>query len=359
MDFPVEATVHLNYFQDEREVVKILRSHGFTVEDRGTDEVRVQGSFLKLRSVKARLEQLQNQNDVHSSSRLPVSSGAIPKNYYSSRSVSHSNRDTASPPSPNTSAPQVSGVSYNHPTSVQYRPTSSQHRGESFVVDGDVFKYADQLRRKVMDNILHSHEVRMRVNEADESFQISVEGHRAKAAAGELQRFLNDLSRSLRTQEVPLKDMDHKGVAVLQGIKEKGNIHDSVLVCEMKDRLHLIGPSDKSFELKQRLSGRAGRTFGRNSRKRSSSVPAVSRKNRDGGKLSAVGAAGYSPSKSKGDDWEDAEPGGAASRRRTHSESRENKQARSRSGNLQQETENKLQPLETTKYPQAITTKTS
>lgn len=375
MDFPVEVSVHLNIFQDEREVVEILRSHGFTLKDRRTNEVRVQGLFSKLRSVKAHLEQLlkaQNQNSV-SSSCHSVSSGAIPKNYCNNRSRNKPTHASAS--SPNTSASLVSDTSYNHPTSPQYRAASSlrpdqrgsvRRRRESFVVEEDVFKYADQLRREDINRILMIHQVRMRVDEADESFQITLEGTNVRAAAGELQSFLNDLTRSLRTQEVPLKDMGPKGEVVLQRIREKRNIHDSVLVREMNDRLHLIGPSGKSYELKQRLleksagqSGRTGRTFDRNSMKRSSSLPAVGRKitDRDSGAVAKtspvraadhfpsepVGAAGYSPSKYKDDKQGDAEPEWGASRRRTQSETRENKRIKSRNGYLQQETENKQQ----------------
>lgn len=368
MDFPVEATVHFNIFQDKREVVGILTSHGLTLKDLRTNQVRVRGSFSKLRSVKARLEQLpQNQNSVYSSSYLPASSGAIPKNYCH-------NRSRNKPPHASGSSPNVSETSYYHPTPPQHRAPSSslrpdprgsvRRRRESFVVEADVFRYASQLRRQDMNHILMTHHVTLGVDEGDENFQLTLEGTNVRAAAGELQSFLNDLTRSLRTQEVPLKDMGPKGQDVLKRIQEKRNIYESVLVCEMNDRLHLIGPSGRSYELKQKLletsaeqSGRTGRTFDRNSRKRSSSLPAVGRKNtgRDSGAVSKtspvrgadhfpsepVGAAASSPSKYKDDKQGDAEPEWGASRRRTQSETRESKRVQSRNGHLPQETENK------------------
>lgn len=371
MDFPVEATVRLSEFQDEGAVVEILRTHGFKLDTGRTQAVRVQGSFSQLRAAKARLDQLlnaQNQNSVCSSPCHPVSSGAIPKNDCNNRSRYKPTHASASPPC--TSASSVSGESYHHPASPQHRAASSPsperrgsvgHRRESFVVEADVYKYADQLRREDISRILMTHGARMGVDEGDESVQINLEGMDVGAAAGKLQSFLNDLSRSLRTQEVPLHNMAPRGKAVLQGIRKQGNIHDSVLVCEMNDRLHLIGPSGESYQLKQRLlgkpadqSGRTGRTLDRSSWMRSSSLPAVGRKTagRDRGavaKTSPVraadhlpsgpgGAAGYSPSKYKDDKRGDAEPQPGASRTRTLSETRQNK---SRNGSQQQETENK------------------
>lgn len=370
--------MHLNYFQDKREVVDILRSHGFAMTDCGTNEVRVTGSFLRLKSVKVHLEQLleaQKQTNVYSSSHCPVSSGAIPKNHYNSRSVSGGNSSRvgsrhklphASASSPNTSASRVSDTSYSHPSSPQYRASYSlrpdqcgsvRHRNESFAVEGDVFMYAQQVRHKDMNNILERHNVRLRVDEVGESFYITLEGKSERRAAGELQSFLNYLTRSLRTQEVPHKDMSDKGKVVLQRIRENSNIYYSVLVYDMNDRLRLIGPSAESYELKQILleksvdqSGRTGRTFDRNSRKRSSSLPAGSRKNadRDGGGINKpspvraadhspskpVGATGNSPSKYEDDKKEDPEP--EPSRRRSWSVSCQNKQAKSRNGYLRE-----------------------
>ncbi|XP_044028842.1 uncharacterized protein si:dkey-154b15.1 [Siniperca chuatsi] len=383
MDFPVEATVHLNIFPNETKVREILRSHGFVLTDLSSDQVRVKGRFLKLKSVKASLEPLlnsQTKTDIVPSSSSPVqkvSSGAISK-YYTDNS-SHGNRSRsgsrnkpphASPSSPTTSSSWASRSSNNHPTSPEYRASFSpipdqrgsfRHGGESFVVDADVFMYANQLRKKDIDGILDSHNVRMEACQVADSFNITLLGKSARIAVGKLQSLLNNLNESLRTQEVPLKDMDHEGKGLLERIWKNKNIYGSVLVCAMNDKLHLIGPSGESYQLKQRLlgrpvdqTGRTGRTFDRNSRSRSSSLPPVSRKNteRDSGAIaypSPVGAAGYSPSKYQDDKREGAEPKrgadarfvqGRAFRTRSQSESREKTRVE-RANSHVQELENK------------------
>lgn len=342
MNLPVEATIHLKNFPDKKMVREILKSHGFTLMDLNSDQVRVKGSFSKLRNVKAHLEQLQNQMRIPLSSS-PVqstSSGAISK-YYTKHSLDVSDgkanhlkyRDKpspASPSSPDTSLSWRSGSFHNRPTSAESRAAFSQRpdhsmsfrRGmESFVVDADVLKYARRLRKKDIEGILASHAVRLEEVQVGNNMNITLQGKSAKMAAGKLQSLLNDLSKSLRTQEVLLKDMDRDSQALLEKIEKDKNIYKSVLVCMMSDRLHLIGPSGESYELKQRLSGRpvdhsgrTGRTFDRDSRKRSHSLPPLTgrtagRERDANANPSPVGARGYSPSKYQdvGEDSDESE----------------------------------------------------
>lgn len=380
--------MHLSFFQDETEVRKILKSHGFEMTDLTNNQVRVKGYFLKLKAAKARLEKLlqsesQNKMSPHLSSPVPtVSSGAIPKYYTNKSTEPHGDRgrsgsrdkpQRASLSSPDTSASWLSKSSYNRPTSLEYRassPPRADQRGslrqgsESFLVDADVFRYAERLRKADIDKILKSHNAKIVARECGESVNITLQGRNAKTAVSNLQRLLNDLNKSLRTQEVPLKDMDREGSALLATIRKHKNIYDSVLVCEMSDRLHLIGSSVRSYELKQKLLGRpvgqsqrTGRTFEKNSRGRSSSLPPMNRKSteRDNGAIassSPAGAAGYSPSKYQDDKQEGAKhewgararpsPSGAL-RRGSHSESRMKKQTETANGFVQ-ETESKRKP---------------
>ncbi|XP_040908728.1 uncharacterized protein si:dkey-154b15.1 [Toxotes jaculatrix] len=333
MDFTVEATIHLNLFRDETKVREILRSQDFEMRDLGRNQVRVRGSFWKLKCVRVSLEQLLNSQTqtkttpFSSSPVQTVSSKAISTLYTNNGYVSHGNRgrlesrDKAlrgSPSSPNNSASWVSNASHNPPSSPEYRASSSpradqraslRHGSESFVVDADVFKYAEQLRTKYIHIIQENHNVEMEVHESGDSSSITLLGKSARVAVSKLQDLLDDLSKSLRTQDVPRTDIDHKGEALLEAIRENRGIYSSVLVCEMNDRLHLIGPSVESYELKQKLLGRpvdqsqqrTGRTLKKNPRGRSSSLPPMNRKNTgDGGAIanrSPAGAAGYSPSK--------------------------------------------------------------
>ncbi|XP_041811643.1 uncharacterized protein si:dkey-154b15.1 isoform X2 [Chelmon rostratus] len=370
MDFPAEATVHLSLFRNETQVREILRSHGFVLTDLSGDQVRVKGSFLKLREVKTSLELLLNSQtkaDIKASSSYAINSSDGNR----SRLGSRNKPPHASPSSPASSSSWASSSSNNHPTSPEYSTAFSlrpAQRGavkaetESFVVDADVFEYAERLRKKDVEGILDSHRVTVEVRPVGESCSITVQGKSTRIAVGKLQSLLNDLSKSLCTQEVTLKDLNDEGKALLQRIQKKRDIYNSVLICLKNDRLHLIGPSGESYELKQRLlgrpadrSGRTGRTSDKNpGRRRTSSVPPISQKNtgRDSGAAAnpaPAGAAGYTPLKYQDDKQKGAEPEQTSAapsgslRRRSHSESRQRKQVERVNGNLQ-DIENKHPP---------------
>ncbi|XP_034560486.1 uncharacterized protein si:dkey-154b15.1 [Notolabrus celidotus] len=366
MDFPVEATVHLDMFPNKAEVTKILRSHNFELSDLRGNQVRVKGSFLQLRAAKASLEQLHLQTNTYTppSSSSPSASGAISKqvnntNGARGRSESRNQPLRASPSSPTATSPVASGSSKHGPFSPGYRnssPSRPDQRGsfrpgkESFSIDVDVYEYADKLRKKDIDSILVNHNVIMQVSDVtEESCSVTLMGKGAKTAVGKLQGLMEDLSKSLRTQEVLLKDMDREGQALWESIQSRGHICDSVLVSQKNDRLHLIGSSRGSYELKQRLlgtsvehGGRSGRTLDKNSRQRSTSLPPSNRRNTDRDKgantnQSPVGAAGYSWMEHQDDKrhQKPREPAGAARfslrgmfRGRSKSESRKKNPAR-------------------------------
>ncbi|XP_065327871.1 uncharacterized protein si:dkey-154b15.1 [Pelmatolapia mariae] len=353
MDFPVEATLHLKEFQDEREVKNIVRSHGFEMHDLGEGRVRVKGHFSKLKEVKAQLEQLPlsqtKMSPSSSSSPIPAaSSGAIPKNY--SRRDKPPHAALSSPTSSSSSAP---GPSRSRPASQGYAAASSpdqrgslRHREETFVIDADVFKYAGRFRKKEMDSILISHDVKMKTEDCGDMVNITLTGKNSKTALSKVQSLLASLSNTLRTQEVPLQDMSDDGKMLLAKIKKKGNVDGLVLVCEMGDRLHLIGSSRESFLLKQRLldgrdrHGRTGRASAKGSRGRSNSAPPTNRKSTETAAnpdTSPGGATGYSQSKHQDDEQKDATTGWEIdafhSRPRTRSLSPENKHAKRVNGN--------------------------
>ncbi|KAK9526559.1 hypothetical protein VZT92_015251 [Zoarces viviparus] len=307
MDLPVEATVHLDVFPDKAKVRDILRSHGFTLTDLSGDQVRVKGSFLDLKAAKACLEPLLSSKHIPAVPK--ASSGAISKRPAGNSSVSGGNRGRSKSPRASQSSANTSSPSppHTHPSSPESRASFSpppDQRGsfrpgrESFVVDVDVWRYAEQLRKKDIEDIRVSHHVEMEVREVGESCDVTLLGKSARTAAGKLQSLMDDLSKSLRTQEVPLKDMDRDGKALLKRIQKERNIHLSVVVWPMNDTLHLIGPSAASYELKQRLLGRpverTGRTSEKSSRRRSSSLQPISRKNteRDSGAIATPVAVG-------------------------------------------------------------------
>lgn len=360
VDFRVEATVHLNAFPSQTQVRDILRSQGFTLRDLGGGQVRVSGSFLKLRAAKASLETLldaQAKADIRpSSSSSPVpqaSSRAIPK-YYTDRSDANRSQFESQNKHPAPSSPTFSSSSSsNHSTSCEHRASLKK---ETFVVDANVLNYAERLWKKDIDRILGSHNVVMSLHPVEDSYNITLQGRSTAAALLELQSLLDDLSKSLRVQEVHLKRMVPEGKALLERIQRNGSVYRSVLVCPKKDKLHLIGPSVESYELKQRMlgmqvdpSGRSGRTAGKTCRRRSSSLPPMSWKSTD--RDGVVGAAGYTPSKYQDIKQEGTEPkqGAAAglsgpSRRRSNSESCHS-DLTGRTVSHMQDVENKYLPL--------------
>lgn len=311
----MEATVRLNLFHSKTRVREILAEQGFALTDLSSNRVRVKGSFRNLKAVKDYFEALvnfQTKMDISPPSSSPVpttASGSVSK-YYTDRSDANTSR-LGSPSSPTSFSSWVSGPSDSSQARSRYNTSFSPTPGQSdslktgkqfFVIDGDVFDYAKKLWKKDIENILHSHNVTMEAFPVGDSYNITLQGKNARAAVGELQGLLDGLSKSLRTQEVLLKDMNPEGKALLERTEKKGNINHSVLICPKNDRLHLIGPSNESYELKQKLlgrpvhqSGRTGRSVDRNRGRRSSSLPPMSRKDTE--RDSSVAATGYSPTK--------------------------------------------------------------
>ncbi|XP_062414432.1 uncharacterized protein si:dkey-154b15.1 [Pungitius pungitius] len=294
MDLPVEATVRLDLFPNEAEVRDILRSHGFALTDVSGDQVRVKGSFWSLKAAKASLEPLLRMQTI--SPNPEASSGAISKRSADKSSVSRGARGRVQPPPAEPSSPGATASSpVKRPSppdnSASFSPPPDRRssfgpRRECVVVDMDVFRYADRLRKKNIEEILFSHNVEMEAQEVGESCVITLLGKGAREASGKLQSLMNDLSISLRTQDVPLEDMDREGHALSTRIQKRRDVYQSVVVWPLNDKLHLIGPSAQSYQLKQRLLGgpvgSTGRTPEMNSKSRSSSLPAQ-RKNTGGG----------------------------------------------------------------------------
>ncbi|XP_059206180.1 uncharacterized protein si:dkey-154b15.1 [Centropristis striata] len=314
MDLPVEATLHLNVFHNKAKVREILWSQDFQLTDLSSDRVRVKGSFLKLKAVKMSLEQLLDaQAEAYNTSPPKASSGAISKSNSKHNSLIRSKKGQDKPqfgslPLPNRSPSRASVSPNKHAEDRSSdRRGSVKHERESFIIDADVFAYADRLQKGDIKAILHNHGVTMEERQVGNNFNITVLGENAKIAASELQNRLNDLRKSLRTQEVLLKEMGSEGHALLERIQNNKNIENSVLVCRMNDRLHLIGPSKESYELKLGLlAGRRGRWNFRSFKKSSYSLSQILQKNRARDDQAIAdpapkGAAGYSPPKRQDD----------------------------------------------------------
>ncbi|KAK5608162.1 hypothetical protein CRENBAI_003390 [Crenichthys baileyi] len=289
MDFPVEATVDLTHFQNEREVRRLLQSHHFKLTEQDRGQVLVQGSFQRLKHVKACLQELL-ETTPDSSLDPTVSSGARPP-------VSGSLR----------------------------RPSDDQTAGEPIVIDSDVYRYARCFRNQELDKLLTLHDVEPRVKEGKESTIITLQGRSSGMVFSKLQTLLDDLSKSLRTQEVLKRDLSSEGEALLRKIQKQHYTSALVLVRDRNDRLYLIGPSRESYDLKQSLqgepidqSGGRGRTTAPTNRCRSSLTPRMNQRSSAGRKGEA--AAGFSSSKNDGHEAAAAGRSGPP-RGRSHSES--------------------------------------
>ncbi|XP_043994760.1 uncharacterized protein LOC122843785 [Gambusia affinis] len=267
MDFRVEATVLIDRFQDEQEVRQLLQSHGFkvTVLDRG--RVRVAGWFHDLETVKAHLERLMEATPRSASDLPPASSGAISKHSRKNADPGSIRRRSASLGPRTSSGPKHQAPGYRTP-------------GEVIVIDSDVYMYAKRFRKQQLDDLLTRQDVRHDVKAEEESTIITLQGPDSGSVSADLQLFLDGLRRTLRTQEVLLSDLSAEGKRLLGRIPENNKFLNSVLVFEKNDRLHLVGPSKESYDLKQSLqggpvdqSGARGRPANRIRRERSRSVP--------------------------------------------------------------------------------------
>lgn len=299
MDFLVEATLQLNAVPDKVEVREILRSHGFVLKDLNSDHVRVKGSFLKLKSVKALLEMLLKSPAKVGVTPPPppvpkMSPGAIIKHYTdgwdAKRGPLKSQNQRASP------SASISSSLEDFPGTPDQAGAVRTGRACS-VVDADVFDYACCLLEKDMEAILVSHDVRFKKKAVDDHYIIVLSGKSADVCMNKLQTLLDNLHKSLRTQEVPLKDLAPEGRRLADRIQQSGNIYKSVLVQRRGASLHLIGPSEESYKLQQTLRGRTldppqhrGRRGDRTPTRRSSSLPPT-RRNAE----AAAAAAGSSP----------------------------------------------------------------
>lgn len=308
MDFLVEATLQLNTLLDKIKVRDILRSQGFVTEDLTRDQVRVKGSFLKLKSVKASLEMLlkgpATVGVIPSPSTVPkVSSGDISRHHTDVAAAKRGQLDSkhkrASPSASTISSSLLPGSSL-----VDSSGTGDKPGSVCFTFEHDLYYYVNCFQKKDVDTILVTHDVKLRVKPVnDTSVVITLLGKGANAGMNKLKTLLENLFQHLTTQDVPLKDLTPEGMRLVAKIQEYRHVYKSVLMQKRHGNLHLIGPSRECYDLKQRLLGRTadpsqqrGRITERKPTRRSLSLPPTSRRTEEG-----AGAEGYAPSKYQDD----------------------------------------------------------
>lgn len=120
-------------------------------------------------------------------------------------------------------------------------PPPPRSGGEWTMVDSDVFRYARQLGNKEPRDVLIRSDLQTRTGEDGLSTGIRFLGTRTQG--GPLQNLLDDLNKSLtQDQEVPWGTWTSRDGGLLRRIQENQNVSQSVLVWELEDEIHLIGP---------------------------------------------------------------------------------------------------------------------
>lgn len=324
VDMPVETYLDLSTFPNSSEVQRLLKSHGFQITELGRDRWHLTGSFMKLTAVKARLTQLLEQDmqaQKKSSSASPTINGhgypygATSKHYTSGTSAHVGSRSSAllsdhyaQPPSPTHISSRGSGSQQSKASPPDHiaaqSPRDPRSRGESpFMITADVLHYAQCIRKKDIEMILQTNESEMDVKavEGDLSL-VTVVGRGSRVAKQKLQLLLNELTFTLRTQDIELATLDRlrwgKVKELIQAHQEE---YPLVLITQQGNTIHLTGPSADSYDFQQILIGRPvspmqtsarGRLMDRGSgSRRSSSLPRVRTKDRTEGALRPVAAA--------------------------------------------------------------------
>ncbi|KAM9415688.1 uncharacterized protein ACWYII_024428 isoform 1-T3 [Salvelinus alpinus] len=329
VDMPVKATLDVSMFPNDREVRRLLDIHGFKVNELQHGQLLVQGSFLKLRAVKAQLQQLLHQDNqpqynpstpslsghasgtykastrmhhingtamhagnmspMYAGSRSPISvNGEQFAHVLQSSSPTNYSRDSGSPcslSSPRSGNPSPSLLAPGYGANVTHRRNTSPSRSRSvvsFLMDADVLRYAQCFRKKDIDTILGSNNIQMNVqpSECSDISSVSLEGKNPKSTMEKLQDYLTTLNSTLRTQEIQLGTIDHNGqVRISKLIQKYNSVYPTVLVNQVGDILRLVGPSRDSYDMMQILlgkplelppAGRTGRALDRGSRERRS-----------------------------------------------------------------------------------------
>ena len=121
-------------------------------------------------------------------------------------------------------------------------------------MDADVFSYARRFRKRELEAVLTQRDIIEALKDGDDSASITLSG---KTSVSRLQTLLSDLNRSLRTQDVPLKDLSHTGRALLAEIKKSENVSGLTFTFICLDKLYRSYLStdslDGDFLLLQRL----------------------------------------------------------------------------------------------------------
>ncbi|XP_047672102.1 uncharacterized protein si:dkey-154b15.1 isoform X2 [Tachysurus fulvidraco] len=156
-------------------------------------------------------------------------------------------------------------------------PSSSSGGMASFQVDTDIINFI-LIQRQNDFKTIENYCTEISVRDNNGLTTVTCRGKNSEKAKADLINIIKELSFSLRTHEIHLKNFDH---AELKQISERirRNQDSGVMIKTSGDVIKLVGSSSESFEMKQKLLGHTvdhprGRTMERGSTlRRSSSLP--------------------------------------------------------------------------------------
>ncbi|XP_051949085.1 uncharacterized protein si:dkey-154b15.1 [Xyrauchen texanus] len=294
LDMSAEAFLDANLFSSQREILNLLDNYGFKVSETRSGQLHLQGSFLKLKLIRSKLMQLLAQEThLQRTTPSPYTNGyskgseskycpndyeSIPK---STSRYNHTNGNSVyvgasspstvitsrSPESPSfrTVSPLAgsssSEGSFSSPSrlyedsNTSWKTPSPRQTEVSFPVEPDVFKYTMRFEKEFINKIELEYSTRINVEEDSGVFTVKILGGAFDEAAKKLSYFMQDITSSLRTQQIDLNKLnDSQQRLITHNIYMFQDIY-KVLIWQDGHVIKVVGSSKESYEVKQRLLG--------------------------------------------------------------------------------------------------------
>ncbi len=331
-DMPAEAILDVSMFYSQKRIRNLLHSHGFQVSETSSGQLHLQGTFLNLKRIHPKLmhllaQETHSQRSTSSQCTNGYSSDSVFRavsSDYESRSHStlrhshnnvhsvyaagrnpHSGINSRSPESPNRQALMQAASpldvsssaesSFSSPTrsyedsstsTRQQNPSSPRKTEDSFPVELDAFKYVMHFKESFINKIESDYHTK--VNHEDDSgvVKVKLSGGACEEAAKKLSKFMQEMSSSLRTHEVDLKQLDRsQRKYITENAYSYQDIY-TVLIRQVGNIIKVVGSSKDSYEAKEKLLGRevdnsSPRHFAKNFLRRSRSLPRQKIKTRE------------------------------------------------------------------------------
>lgn len=322
---PAEAFIDMNMFSNHRKIQELLYSHGFQVSETSQGQLHLQGSFLKLKLIHPKLVQFLVQethpqrgtpshytNGYSSVSRAEKSDSSdyeSRSNFTSRRSHNNGNsvyaegRSTSSEITSRSRESQYRQAflqnaslldrssstesSFSSPSRIyedsrtsakQRNPSSPRQNEESIPVESDVWKYIMHCKEDFLNKIITDHHTHINPKVESGVVMVKISGGNFGEAAKELSELMQEITDSVRTQEINLNACDESQKRDI--IRKAYSIQKvyNVLIRQEGNIMKVLGSSKDSYEAKQKLLGRdvdiaPPKRMERNILRRSSSLP--------------------------------------------------------------------------------------